>query len=39
MITPFNVFVRGGGGLLIPYEDKLMCLHHSIYLPEGVVDV
>ena len=24
MITPFNIFVGGGGGFLIPYEDNLM---------------
>ena len=24
MITPFNIFVRGGGGVLTPYEDKLV---------------
>ena len=31
VITPFNIFARGGG-CLIPYEDKLMWLHKSTYL-------
>ena len=40
VITPFNVFVRGGAvDFLIPFEDKLMWLHNSTYLPEGVVDL
>jgi hypothetical protein len=37
-ITPVSIFVRGGGGFLIPYEDKLMLLPPSPYLPEGLVD-
>jgi hypothetical protein len=35
VITPFNIFVRGGGGLLIPYEDKLMWLPHSTWVDTG----
>ena len=38
MITPFNAFVRGGDGFLIPYEDKLMWLHNSTFLSYGVTD-
>ena len=38
MITPFNIFVGGGGAFLAPYEDKLMLfLIHC--LSEGVADV
>ena len=39
-ITPVSILVRGGGGFLTPYEDKLMLyLPPSPYLPEGLVDV
>ena len=38
LYTPFNIFARGGGGCLIPYEYKtytLMVLPHSTWLDTG----
>ena len=40
VITPINIFVKGGGGFLTPCEDKLMLLFpYSTYLSQGVVDL
>ena len=35
MITPFNIFVGAGGGLLVPYKEKIMWLPHSTWVDTG----
>ena len=38
-IIRFSIFATGGKDVLIPYEDMLMLLSDSAYLPQGVKDV
>ena len=34
-ICRFSIFATGGKDVLIPYEDMLMLLSDSAYLPQG----